>query len=285
MKASMKKTIAMLFLPLALSFQAAWAQKVWTDPVVVTDPSAPVTIYIDLTKMDCSKLVGYAGPLYIWTWMPGDPVGGNGQWSSSNPDHVWTNVSPDIWSITMTPTDYYGVSAQDVYDKDIFFLAKALDGGGGGDCSAAGNEWKTEDLSVSVDPPGALVRKVFSFPDVHDGDSLSLRSDDVFTLRYDNAMEEKVSMQNAGDLYVYARAYDTDGTEYKPSPISQVGSNPALKMVKDGSNYSWSIFPGKLFSIPSGKTLNYVRLQIMKPVVATSDDAVDGLHEFYFRCN
>jgi Domain of unknown function (DUF4961) len=281
----MKKTIALLLLALALSFQAAVAQKVWTDPVVVTDPTSPVTIYIDLTKMDCSKLVGFAGPLYIWTWMPGDPVGGNGQWTASNPDHTWTNVSPDVWSITMTPTDYYGVSAQDVYDNDIFFLAKASDGGGGGDCSAAGNEWKTEDLSIEVNPPGPLVRKVFSFPDVADADSLWLRQDDAFSLVYDNTLEEKVAMQNAGDLYVYARAYDTDGTEYKPSPISQVGSNPNLKMVKDGSMYHWSIWPAKLFNIPSGKTLNFVRLQIMKPVVVTSDDAVDGLWEYFFRCN
>lgn len=281
----MKKTIALLTLIMALSIQAVVAQKVWTEPAVVTNPADSVKIYIDLTKMDCSKLVGYPGPLYIWTWKPTDPVGGNGTWASSNPDHQWHNESPDIWSITILPTDYYGVSAQSVYDNDIYFLAKALDGGGGGDCSAAGNEWKTEDLSVSVNPPGPLVRKVYSFPDVQDGDSVYLRRDDVFTLRYDNSLEEKVSMQNAGDLYVYARAYDTDGTEYKPSSIAQVGSNPALKMTKNGSDYSWSIFPEKLFNIPFGKTLNFVRLQIMKPVVTTSDDAVDGLWEYYFRCN
>ncbi len=280
----MKKTIALLILPLALWFQAAVAQKVWTEPAVVTDPTASLKIYIDLTKMDCSKLVGFAGPLYIWTWMPGDPVGGNGSWNASNLDHTWTNESPDVWSITMVPTDYYGVTAQQVYDNDIFFLAKALDGGGGGDCSAAGNEWKTEDLSVEVNPPGPLVRKVYSFPDVQDGDSVWLRQDDAFTLLYDNAQEEKPTMQNAGDLSVYARAYDTDGTEYKPSPIAQVGSNPALKMVKDGALYHWSIWPAKVFNLPAGKTLDYVRLQIIKPNLTSSDDAVDGLWEYFFRC-
>ncbi len=285
MKATMKKTFAFLLMVAALSFQAAVAQKVWTDPVVVTDPAAPVKIYIDLTKMDCSKLVGFAGPLYIWTWMPGDPVGGNGAWTASNLDHTWTNESPDIWSITITPTDYYGVSAQAVFDSDIFFLAKALDGGGGGDCSAAGNEWKTEDLSVEVNPPGALIRKVASFPDVQDGDSVWLRQDDAFTLLYDNALEEKVSMQNPGDLFVYARAYDTDGTEYKPSTISQVRNNPALKMVQVGDKYHWSIWPAKLFNIPANKTLDFVRLQIMKPNLVTSNDAVDGYWEYFFRCN
>ena len=285
MKALMKKTIAFLCLLLALSFQAASAQKVWTAPAVITNPADSVTIFIDLTKMDCSKLVGNPGPLFIWTWKPGDPVGGNGTWAASNPDHQWTNVSPDVWKVTILPVDYYGVSAQAVYDNDIFFLAKAADGGGGGDCSSAGLENKTEDLSVEVNPPGPLVRKIYTFPDTHNGDSLSLHQDDAMTLRYDNALEEKVSMQNASDLYVYARAYDTDGTEYKPSPISQVGSNAALRMTKNGTLFNWSILPEKLFNIPSGKTLNFVRLQVMKPVVVTSDDAVDGLWDYYFRCN
>ena len=153
MEAVMKKIVATVALGLSLLSQSAWTQKVWTEPVVVTDPTDSVKIYIDLTKMDCSKLVGFAGPLYIWTWKPADPVGGNGAWNASNTDHEWTNESPDIWSIKFVPTDFYGVSAQDVYDNDIFFLVKALDGGGGGDCSAAGNEWKTEDLSVTVNPP------------------------------------------------------------------------------------------------------------------------------------
>jgi hypothetical protein len=262
-----------------------FAQKVWTEPAVVTDPSDSVKIYIDLTKMDCQKLVGFAGPLYIWTWKPADPVGGNGSWTASNLDHTFTNESPDIWSITILPTDYYGVSAQDVYDNDIFFLAKALDGGGGGDCSAAGNEWKTEDLSFEVNPPGPLVRKVYTFPDVQDGDSLWLNQNDAVTLVYDNSQEEKVSMQNPGDLYVYARAYDTDGTEYKPSSIAQVGNNAALKMVQDGSVYRWSIWPEKLFNLPQGKTFDYMRLQIMKPNLVTSDDAVDGLWSYWLRCH
>lgn len=161
----MKKTIVFAGDVVGLLLQTAWAQKVWTEPAVVTSPSDSVKVYIDLTKMDCSRLVGYPCRLNMWTWKPGaDPVGGNGTWSASNTDHAFVNESPDIWSITILPTDFYGVSAQDVYDNDIFFLAKALDGGGGGDCSAAGNEWKTEDLSVEVNPPGPLVRKVFSFP-------------------------------------------------------------------------------------------------------------------------
>lgn len=284
METMMKKTIVFAAALCCMVLQGAWAQKVWTEPAVVRDPTDSVKIYIDLTQMDCNKLVGFAGPLYMWSWMPAEPVGGNGTWSASNTDHAFVNESPDIWSITILPTDFYGVSAQDVYEKDIFFLAKALDGGGGGDCSAAGNEWKTEDLTVEVNQDSAMARKVFTFPDVVEGDSLSLRQNDIFTLRYDNSLEEKLSMQDVTDLYVYARAYDTDGNEYRPSPIAQVGNHPELKMTQDGENYTWSIWPEKVFNIPVGKTLDYVSLQIMKPNLVNSDDAVDGLWVYHFRC-
>lgn len=280
----MKKIITTVLLLAGIAFQPIFGQKVWTEPATVTNPADSVKIFIDLAQMDCQSLLGTAGPLYIWTWLPADPVNGNGQWSASNTDNAWTNEGPNIWSFTILPTDFYGVAAQDVYDSDIHFLAKALDGGSGGDCSATGGEFKTEDLKVEVNPPGVLVRKVYTFPDVHDNDSLFIQQDDVFTLLYDNSMEEKVTMQNVTDLSVYARAYDTDGTQYRPSVISQVGNNPALRMTSEGSLFKWMIIPEKLFAVPSGKTLSYVRLQIMKPTLVNSDDAVDGLWEYYFRC-
>ena len=95
---------------------------------------------------------------------------------------------------------------------------------------------------------------------------------------------EKVSMQSPGDLYVYARAWDTDGTQYRPSPISQVGTNPALKMSQNGDIYTWTIWPEKVFDVPAGKTIDYMQFQIVKPVIVNSDDAVDGEYIYYFRC-
>lgn len=280
----MKKIAIIACLLLGVSLQVS-AQKVYTDPPEYDDPTQEVTIFIDLAQMDCDKLLGSSGPLYLWTWEPEEPPIGNGAWSASNPDMEMTDEGNNIWSFTMTPTDFYSVSAQEIYDSDLFFLAKALDGGSGGDCSAAGDENKTEDLTLVIDPPGVAAQKVFSFPSKSDGDSLFQAGNDIFTLIYDNSLEEKVSMQNPGDLFVYARAYDTDGTEYRPSVIAQVGSNPALMMSQDGTTYQWQIIPNNLFNIPSDRTLNYMRLQIVKPVINDSDDAVDGLYDFYLRCN
>src|SRR5687767_7244289 len=117
----MKKALVFTALLAGLFLQGVWGQKVWTEPATVNDPTDSVKIFIDLTQMDCDKLVGFAGPLYMWTWMPADPVAGNGSWNASNTDHAFTNEGPDLWSITILPTDFYGVSAQDVFEKDIFF--------------------------------------------------------------------------------------------------------------------------------------------------------------------
>lgn len=281
----MQKYIASFAVAALLGIGSMNAQKVWTEPAVYTNPDDTLKIFVNLALMDCQKLVGDPGPLYIWTWMPADPVNGNGTWNASNTDNAWVNEGPDIWSFKMVPTSFYGVPAQTVFDNDIMFLVKGLDGGGGGDCSAAGGEFKTEDLLLEINTPGPLVQKVYSFPAKSDIDTLLVQTDDIFTFLYDNSLEEKVTMQNATDLYVYARAYDTDGQEYRPSPISQVGSNPSLRMVKDGTTFHWMITPAEFFQIPVGKTLDYVKLQIMKPVLATSDDAVDGTYNYYFRCD
>lgn len=281
---AMKYFLTLCFL--ALTATAFGQGKVWTEPAADIDPADTLKIYVDLTKMDCDKLVGSAGPLYIWSWLPADPAVGNGTWDNSNDLLQWTNMGNDIWRFTMIPTDFYNVSAQDVYDNDIHFLVKGKDGGSGGDCSAAGSENKTEDLTVAVDPPVSPQLKVVSFPAASDGDSIRITELDFFSLRYDNTAEEKVSMQNATDLYVYARAYDMNGNEYRPSPLSQVGSNPKLQMTNDGDGqWRWTIQPKKLFSIPDTESLDYVRLQIMKPVVQNSDDAVDGEYIYYIRCN
>lgn len=281
----MKKYIFTMLALLLTGMGSLQAQKVWTEPAEDINPDDTLKIYVDLTKMDCDKLVGSAGPLYIWSWLPADPVNGNGDWTASNTDNALENVGPDIWRFTMIPTEFYGVSAQDVFDNDIHFLVKGIDGGSGGDCSAAGSENKTEDLMVEVDPPTGGLRKVYSFPDVVAEDTLALTQRDVFTLFYDNSIEDKPSMQNPGELYVYARAFDTDGTEYRPSALSQVGNNPDLQMTQDGMTYHWMIQPKALFAVPDGKTLDYLQLRVIKKVLVNSDDAVDGTFFYYFRCD
>lgn len=145
----MKQKFLFLFSAMVFLGSGLWAQKAWIDPITITDVNDTVTIYVDLTKCDAQALVGNAGPLYIWTWQPNDPVAGNGLWGDSNEDMIMTSEGNDVWSKKIVPAEFYGVAnAQPFYDTGISLLVKADDGSGTG-----GVEDKTEDLNIVVPPP------------------------------------------------------------------------------------------------------------------------------------
>lgn len=281
----MKKHIILALAMVLTSASGLWSQKVWTEPETDINPSDTLKIYIDLAEMDCQSLFGTTDPLYIWSWMPNDPANGNGAWDASNTDNEWESIGGGVYRFTMIPIDFYGTDAQTVFDNDISFLAKALDGGGGGDCSATGGEYKTEDLMVVVDPPTGGLQKVFSFPSASNADSLALEGKDIVTILYDNALEDKASMQNPGDLFVYVTAFDLNGNQYRPATINTVGSTPALQMTQEGSMYRWTIQPNRLFSIPDTEILEHFQLQVVKPVITNTDDTVDGIFRYFYRCD
>lgn len=275
----MKKLFIFLFgLGLLFSVKVS-AQAIYAEPAQF-NPEDTVKIFIDITKCDNQALLDNPGPLYIWTWKPADPVAGNGSWDNSNEALIMTNEAPNLWSIKFIPTEFYGVDRQSVYDENIFMLAKAKDG------SDVGNgEQKTEDLELEIDPPSLGPRKVYSFPDKSTKDTIAGTKDDIFTLLYDNTLEEKATMQNATELYVYARAYDLNENEFRVEALRDVGTNPLLRMTTDGSGlFKWTIWPKEMFQIPDNIQLNYLRLQIIKKTVNSSDDAVDGTFNYYFRC-
>lgn len=278
----MKQKLIFLFAAVLLA-TGLNAQKAWIDPATIIDVNDTVTIYVDLTKCDAQALVGNPGPLYIWTWMPNDPVAGNGQWGDSNEDMIMTAEGNDIWSKKIVPAEFYGVAnAQPFYDNGISLLVKADDGSGSG-----GVEDKTEDLAIVVAPPFVPQKKVYSFPSPDGLDTLSSTPKDIFTLIYDNSIEDKVSMQNATDLYIYARCTTNTGLEVKPATLGQVRNTPKLQMTNNGDGtFRWMILPEEIFdTVPAGQWIVTMRFQVMKPVFPlTSDDAVDGEFYFHYRC-
>lgn len=277
----MKKlfVLAILF----LSASKVEAQKIWAEPEGF-GPEDSITIYVDIKQCDCTKLVGNAGPLYMWTWKPSENATvSNGQWSSSNEELQMTNEGDDVWSFKMVPTAFYDVDAQTVYDEDIHLLVKAKDGGGGGTCE---DEFKTEDLELLVDPPASPIKKVYTFP-VANADSLLIGADDVFTLIYDNAIEAKESLQGITDFYVYPKAIGSDEEEYKIVSLAQVGNSPELEMTNEGNKvFSYSFIPNLSFDMPDGVAIVGLKFRLIRKQVTNSDDAVDGDFIFYLNnCN
>ncbi|WNJ19236.1 hypothetical protein [Pontibacter sp. G13] len=277
----------------ALMLPTAVMAQVTTDPEVVV-PTQEILISIDVASIpvcgSCEEslkdIVDGGEDLYIWTWAPaehaqGHPLAngtGSTPWKDSNEALKLTRVGESyVFTFTMTPTDFYEVDAATVYANDISFLVKPKDGGGYGD-----PDRKSDDLFIPVDPPVTGPQKVYSFPATASEDTLYQNADDVFTLFYDNTLEEKASMQDASELYVYARAILDDGSEIKVANLGQIANFPELGMDNVGEGlFRWSVIPSEVYDIPAGKKLVRLRLQMAKPFATSQNDAVDGEFNFY----
>lgn len=278
-----------LIILLSIICQNSFAQFAWIDPPE-PDVREAVTVYVDVAQdPNCQKLASSEGPLYIWTWGPSGPVSenGNGGWDSSNEEMVMTHEEGTVWSFTFIPAEFYDVANfKDIYNSGLDFLVKEKDGGAGGDCSAEGEEYKTGDIHVNV--PSPFVEPVYSIPDVIGDTTLFSRTDDIFTLIYDNKLEEKPTMIGATNLYIYPRGFDAAGTQYIVTSLGQLVNNPELKMQDNGSSiYSFSFIPDEFFAdvLPDGGSIETIQFQIVQLPLCGSDCAVDGEFVYKFTCD
>lgn len=128
----------LLFIPGVLS-----AQVVTVSPVF---PKAdqPLTLTVDVTG---TGLNNYAGEVYIWTWIPGNL--GVTPATNVNPASnmsaalrataKWTKLSANVYTITFTPTTFFGTTIASFSGNQLGFLLK-------------GNDWpngQTADLFVN----------------------------------------------------------------------------------------------------------------------------------------
>lgn len=274
----MKKRI--LFYTLALCFAlGAFAQTAYIVPKEA-DVNSEITIYVNLKDpgCDCPNLVDNAGPMYIWTWMPSDPVGGNGTWASSNEDNKMTDEGNNIWSFKMIPAEFYEITdVQKFYQDDIHLLVKLKDGGSGG---GTANENKSGDLVASIDPVPGCDDKLCPFP-------INFGQDDYFTAKYNNNIEEKASMQNlaAGDVYLFARCV-AGGQLYEVAAFADVANYPELEMVSEGDGiFTLTFIPEDFFPIPDGAEITSLVFVIRRKNFTGPDDKTDGTIVMKVGCN
>lgn len=275
----------LLIVPFLLSGILSFGQAAWIDP----DPAnvaADVKLMVDVSHPDCgcpllegADLAGDS--LYIWTWTPGDPPGGNGQWNASNLALQMTSEGDDIWSFTMTPTSFYGVEASAIYDGGIEFLAKKYDGS-----AVDGGEPKSVDFHVFVEAPGCL-NTLCSFPSV-------FQEDDYLTMIYNNNLETHPGLQNieADDCYMLPVAV-AGGIEYPyyDGSVSDPGvlDRPELHMKYEGEGrFYTTILSDDFFRInsdnpvPDGVPIEMIKVRYRKSVFTGN---VSSPYELELQCD
>ncbi len=223
----MKKFI--LFISVLVSVQLVLGQAAYITPNP-TDGVEEITLFLDIsqsvdgTSNNALKALLQDNPdepVYLWTWMPSSPLGGNGEWNSSTEDNRMTKEAPLLYSFTFNLEEFYGVEPSSLFQNGISCLAKFKDGAF---FEEYGGEAKTEDFMVEVIPK--LCDRLFCiFPEIGD-------ADDFWTLTYDNAYETNPDFQNVGDndVYVFLRVRQEGFSTTEYVPADQVTSTPELQM-------------------------------------------------------
>ena len=135
-----------------LNAQGQDALSVLPTPTGLNDE---VTLTIDVSKSEQNALKAILEanpelPVYIWTWSPSDPVGGNGSWDNSSESMLLTKQSDLVYTLTFTPTQFYSNVAS-LYSNGISCLAKLKNGGTFAGFEDLG-EAKTEDFNIPILP-------------------------------------------------------------------------------------------------------------------------------------
>jgi len=283
-KSKMKKILS-LIIPFSFIVTLGLGQAAWIDPnpanvnaeiklmVNVADPACECDLLID------ADIAGDS--LYIWTWEPSDPPGGNGNWNASNLDMKMTSEGDNIWSFTMVATQFYSVDASTIYDDGISFLTKKYDGS-----AIDGAEPKSVDFHVTVDPPGC-VDKVCAFPGI-------FREDDYLTIIYDNFLESNPGLQNIDpdDCYFIPVAV-AGGQEYKyiNNEFSQniATEHPELNMFFEGNGkFASTILSDTFFRqmsenpVPDGVPIEVIKVKFRKSAFTGN---ISNSSELEFQCD
>jgi hypothetical protein len=239
------------------------SQASWVVPEP-TDVTGVVRVYIDLSHPDCGcpLLQDWATAdvpadepnLYMWTWQPNDPDGGNGEWTNSNSNNVMTQDSdnPAHWYKEMIPVNFYNTDPGSVYATGISFLIKRRNG-----AAIDGGEPKSADQNVPLIPL-TCVDRVCAFPQ-------KWFQDDYLYIVYDNNQEPNAGLQNLGpdDALIYYR-YRINGG---PQQTLQ-GTDERFQLTYDGEGFfSMVMLPEEFFGLNPGEELTEIQVFITKPPI------------------
>ena len=279
----MKKAIVLGILSLFIGLNIQAQDAAWFEPGPAADVTSEIKLYVDVSSPDCGcpNLLDATEPLYLWTWVPGDPPGGNGAWDASNTALEWTQEGPNLYSFPMIPTDFYGVDAATVYADGISFLIKKFNGA---DTDGTG-ENKSVDFHVDIEPVGC-VNTVCAFPEV-------FQEDDYLTMIYNNNKETHAFLQDIApdDCYMLpvAVAGGIDYPYYGGGVADpEILDIPELHMLYEGDGVFYTtILSDEFFRVnsdnpvPEGVPIELIKVRFRKSVFTGN---VSTFYELIFQC-
>lgn len=121
-------SILILAFPLIALCQEPIAE-IWTKPAIFK-ADEEVTLFFDVSG---TKFDGSSEAIYLWSWFPSEPD--INHWENSSEFARLTQVKGNVWSIKMTPTQYYSKPAADIFE--LYGLLKNKDGSKATDAFAA----------------------------------------------------------------------------------------------------------------------------------------------------
>lgn len=235
-----------------------------------TDANEELTLYLDIsqstdgTSNNALKAMLIDHPdddVYLWSWMPAEPVAGNGNWDASNEELKLTKIGDLLYTITFIPTDFYGVDGSTLFANGISCLAKLKNGNEYPDDYEG--EAKTEDLIVELVPKLCDARLCL-YPEIR-------QKDDFIHITYDNSQENIAGLQNMNseECYVYMVAKTGPFSFYEYTTPANVTSTPELQMsLLEGEDAKFRLIfiPSDFFSeIPEGEEISEIIFRIMRP--------------------
>lgn len=236
-----------------------------------TDANEEVTLYVDLnqssdgTQNNALKAMLTDHPddeVYLWSWNPAEPVGGNGTWGESNESLKLTKISNLLYSITFVPTEFYGVDGSQLFINGISCLAKLKNGNAYSDDDYEG-EAKSEDLTIVVIPK-LCDRRICIFPEIR-------QEDDYVSITYDNTQEPLEGLQNMGsdECYIYLVSRISTFNFYEFVSAAEVVNTPALRLEPvpgELGMFEYIFIPRDLFTmIPPEQKIQDLVFRIMRP--------------------
>jgi len=261
----MKSIITSIALALIANCTIAQSGFVLPSP---TGASDSLQIFIDVNaaggglKSMLQTHTEYQDSVYLWSWNPAEPLGGNGQWGASNPNRIMKHEGNLLYSLKILPTDFYGVDAVTFFAKGISCLAKLKNGNAFSEDEVG--EAKTPDQNIAIIPK--LCDDLYCiFPQQG-------KHTDYITITYDNAQETNPDLQNLGpdDCYLFVRIQQDTFTGFNYTTPADATLTPVLKMklvLGENTLFRLTIIPEDLFSsiVPETFDMNILRFYVLKP--------------------